>query len=143
MELLKGAIDNKINQTETTAVRNNYIAEKITIEDWDVYAIINNKDEKITEILNKWKEDYHLALLISAEVIEEIIIAFDIVNKDMIKGRIKFVSKDKDSSFYQRDFMEVDINKTIIKCRNLGCKFNEMDQDIFVEVIAKIYEKQS
>ena len=101
LELLKGVIDHKMNKAQARTVRKNYISEKAAIEDWDICAIINNKDEKITEILNKWSEDYHLTLLISADAIKEIIISFDMVDQDMIKGRIKFVSKNNDLPFYR------------------------------------------
>ena len=63
------------------------------VEPWDGFVYINNRNLKFAKLLRRWEEKANMTFLMSAEVLKGIGISFDIVSKDVIKGRIFFLGK--------------------------------------------------
>lgn len=97
LKALKSVIDAKKANIDSRL--KSYGSEIDPAESWDIYAFIRNQDGRFTKLLNNLEKEIHLSLLFSSEEVESISIYFDIVDRDTIRGRIKFVSKNNEASF--------------------------------------------
>ena len=69
------------------------------IKGCDGFIYIDNEKGRFTEVLRKWEDKYHMTLLLSEGFLIAIDISFDIVNEDISKGSIVFVTRQQDALF--------------------------------------------